>query len=123
MDSSTGTIHLRAAFANSQNRLWPGLYVNNVLTLSQQSDAKVVPAQSIVQGENGSFVYVVKSDKRVETRSVVPSRTVNGETVIEKGLQLGEMIVTDGQARLVPNARVEIKNNSEMAPANPPVSQ
>ena len=121
IDPSTGNIHLRAAFTNSQNRLWPGLYVNIVLTLSEQAGAIVVPAQAILQGNMGSFVYVVRPDKRVEPRTIVPIRTIQGETVIEKGLQSGETIVTDGQARLEPNARVEIKSStSETAPADPP---
>jgi multidrug efflux system membrane fusion protein len=121
IDPSTGNIHLRAAFTNSQNRLWPGLYVNIVLTLSEQAGAIVVPAQAVLQGNMGSFVYVVRPDKRVEPRTIVPIRTIQGETVIEKGLQSGETIVTDGQARLEPNAKVEIKSStSETAPADPP---
>ena len=121
IDPSTGNIHLRAAFTNSQNRLWPGLYVNIVLTLSEQAGAIVVPAQAVLQGNMGSFVYVVRPDKRVEPRTIIPIRTIQGETVVEKGLQSGEMIVTDGQARLEPNARVEIKSStSETAPADPP---
>jgi multidrug efflux system membrane fusion protein len=123
VDATTGTIHLRATFTNSQNRLWPGLYVNIVLTLSEQAGATVVPAQAILLGETGSFVYVVRSDKRVEPRTIVPVRTIEGETVIEKGLQPGETIVTDGQARLEPNARIEIKSSmSDAAPADPPES-
>ena len=121
IDPSTGNIHLRAAFTNSQNRLWPGLYVNIVLTLSEQAGAIVVPAQAVLQGNMGSFVYVVRPDKRVEPRTIVPIRTIQGETVIEKGLQSGEMIVTDGQARLEPNARVEIKSSTgDTAAADPP---
>ncbi len=121
VDPTTGTIHLRATFTNSQNRLWPGLYVNIVLTLSEQAGATVVPAQAVLEGEKGSFVYLVRPDKRVEPRMIVPVRTIDGETVIEKGLQPGETIVTDGQTRLEPNARVEIKSGvTEAAPADPP---
>lgn len=124
VDPTTGTIHLRATFTNSQNRLWPGLYVNVLLTLSEERGATVVPAQAILAGDVGSFVYIVRSDKRVEPRTVVPGRTIEGETVIEKGLQPGETIVTDGQVRLQPNARVEIKRNSgDKAPADPPVER
>ena len=120
VDATTGTIHLRATFTNSQNRLWPGLYVNMLLTLSQQADATVVPAQAIMLGDKGSFVYVVGSDKRVEPRTVVPVSTIDGETVIENGLQSGETIVIDGQTRLEPNARIEIKTSiGDAAPADP----
>src|SRR6202049_4328934 len=78
VDSTTGNIHLRAAFSNSQNRLWPGLYVNMVLRLSEHAGATVVPAQAIMLGDNGSFVYVVGSDKKVEPRTVVSAPTPQG---------------------------------------------
>jgi membrane fusion protein, multidrug efflux system len=119
VDPTTGTIHLRATFTNSQNRLWPGLFVNIVMTLSEQRDATVVPSESIVEGDKGPFVYVVKSDKRVEPRTVVTNRTVDGETVIDKGLQSGEIVVIDGQTRLQPNARVEIKSGSNPQASDP----
>ena len=110
VDTTTGTIHLRGTFENPQNRLWPGLYVNVLLTLSEQPNATVVPAQSIVTTQQGSYVYVVRANNTVEQRTVVPSRTINGDTVVEKGLQPGETIVTDGQVNLVPGAKIEIKN-------------
>jgi multidrug efflux system membrane fusion protein len=111
VDSTTGTIHLRATFQNSQNRLWPGLYVSILLTLSEQPNATVAPVNSIITTQQGSYVYVVKADKTVEKRTVVPSRTINEDTVVEKGLQPGETIVTDGQVNLVPGAKVAIKNS------------
>jgi membrane fusion protein, multidrug efflux system len=117
VDPTTGTIHLRATFSNSANRLWPGLYVNIVLTLSEESRALVIPAQAILLGDNGSFVYVVGPEKTVEPRTVVTDRTVNGETVIEKGLKPGETIVIDGQVRLEPHSKIEIKTaGSDAAP-------
>ena len=111
VDSTTGTIHLRGTFENSQNRLWPGLYVSVLLTLSQQPNAIVVPAHSIVTTQQGSYVYVVRANKTVEQRTVVPNRTIDNETVVDKGLQPGETIVTDGQVNLVPGAKVEVKNS------------
>jgi len=117
VDSSTGTIHLRGTFENPQNRLWPGLYVSVLLTLSQQPNATVVPAHSIVSTQQGSYVYVVKPSNTVEQRTVVPNRTIENETVVDKGLQPGEVIVTDGQINLVPGAKIEIKNTD----AGPPV--
>jgi multidrug efflux system membrane fusion protein len=110
VDSTTGTIHLRGTFDNSENRLWPGLYVSVLLTLSEQPNATVVPAQSIVTTQENSYVYVVKANDIVEQRMVVPSRTIDNETVVDKGLQLGETIVVDGQVNLVPGAKVEVKN-------------
>src|ERR1035437_8545528 len=112
VDSTTGTIHLRGTFENAQNRLWPGLYVNVLLTLSEQPNATVVPAQSIVTTQQGSYVYVVRANNTVEQRSIVPTRTIDADTVVEKGLQPGETIVTDGQVNLVPDAKVEIKKSN-----------
>jgi membrane fusion protein, multidrug efflux system len=134
VDSTTGTIHLRATFPNPENRLWPGLYVNVLLTLSEQSGTTVVPAQAVVAGTQGSTImYVLKPNNTVEQRVVTAGRTVNGETVIEKGVQAGETIVLDGQVQLVPGAKVEIKNsgavssdpsrgarNQSAAPPDPP---
>jgi multidrug efflux system membrane fusion protein len=117
VDATTGTIHLRATFANAQNRLWPGLYVNIILTLSQQANATVVPAHAVVPGQNGQLVYVVKGDSTVEARTVVSNRTIQDEAVIDKGLRPGESIVVDGQALLVPGSKISVKNPSkEIAP-------
>ena len=110
VDSTTGTIHVRGTFQNPQNRLWPGLYVSVLLTLSEQPNATVVPAHAIVTTQQESYVYVVKANNTVEQRAVVPSRTINGDTAVDKGLQPGEIIVTDGQVNLVPGAKIEIKN-------------
>ena len=74
VDSTTGTIHLRGTFENRQNRLWPGLYVNILLTLSTQPNATVVPAQAVVSTQQGSYVYVVRANNTVEQRTVVPSQ-------------------------------------------------
>ena len=112
VDTGTGTIHLRGTFENQQNRLWPGLFVSILLTLSTQPNATVVPAQSVVSTQQGSYVYVVKPNNTVEQRTIVTSRTINGDTVVEKGLQPGETIVTDGQVNLIPGAKIEIKNGS-----------
>jgi multidrug efflux system membrane fusion protein len=111
VDPTTGTIHLRATFDNSQNRLWPGLFVNAVLRLSEQPNAVVVPMQALTQGQNGTFVYVVKAGKTVETRPVQSSRTVSGLAVIDHGIEPGEIVVIDGQTRLAQNTKVQIKNN------------
>src|SRR5580704_14983562 len=111
VDSTTGTIHLRGTFENSQNRLWPGLYVGVLLTLSQQPNATVVPAHSIVTTQQGSSAFVVKANNTVEQRTVLPNRTIDNYTVVDKGLQSGEVIVTDGQVNLVPGAKIEVKNS------------
>jgi multidrug efflux system membrane fusion protein len=81
------------------------------MTLSQQPNATVIPSQAITAGQQGSFVYVLTSDGTVVPRPVTSSRTVEGLAVIDKGLQPGETVVTDGQVRLVPGSKVQIKNN------------
>jgi membrane fusion protein, multidrug efflux system len=111
IDTTTGTIRLRALFDNSSNALWPGLYVNTLITLSEESNATVIPAQAIAVGQKGPFVYVLEGDGTVATRAVASSRSVEGQAVIDKGLKPGETVVTDGQARLIPGAKVQIKNN------------
>lgn len=111
VDPTTGTIHLRSTFENKSGVLWPGLYVNTMMTLAQQSNAKVIPTQAITAGQQGPFVYVVQADGSVAPRSVTSSRNVEGLAVIDKGLEVGETVVTDGQVRLVPGSKVQIKNN------------
>ncbi len=111
VDTTTGTIHLRATFENQRGLLWPGLYVNTLMTLAHQANATVIPAQAITAGQQGAFVYVVQGDGTVAPRSVTSSRSVEGLAVIDKGLEPGETVVTDGQVRLVPGSKVQIKNN------------
>ena len=115
VDTTTGTIHMRGTFANTQNRLWPGLFVNTVLTLSDEANAVVVPAQAIVAGQNGSTVFVVKPNNTVEQRPVVSGRTIESETVVTKGLAPGETVVVDGSVNLTPGARIEVKNGPNEA--------
>jgi multidrug efflux system membrane fusion protein len=107
--TNTRTIRLRATFSNKDQRLWPGQYVNVVLTLTQEPNSLVIPSQAIQTGQNNQFVYVVKSDQTVEAKPITIKRTLNNETVVE-GVRAGEMVVTDGQLRLVPGAKVQIKN-------------
>ena len=115
VDSTTGTIHLRGTFQNSQNRLWPGLYVNVTLVLSEQPNAIVIPAQAMVTTQQASYVYVVKADNTVEQRSAVSDRSVQNEAVVSKGLRPGEVVVTDGQVNLIPGAKIEMKNELDTA--------
>ncbi len=110
VDSSTGTILLKGTFPNSGRRLWPGQFVNVALTLSARPNAILVPSRAIQTGQEGQFVFVVKADRTVESRPVVVGTALEADTVIEKGLQVGETVVTDGQLRLVPGSKVEIKS-------------
>ncbi|RPH84967.1 MAG: efflux RND transporter periplasmic adaptor subunit [Candidatus Rokuibacteriota bacterium] len=108
VDASTGTIQLKATFPNTDNALWPGQFVDVALTLTSER-AVLVPTQAVQAGQQGPYVFVVKPDSTVESRSVKVGRRLAREVVIEQGVQAGEQVVTDGQLRLVPGARVEIK--------------
>jgi multidrug efflux system membrane fusion protein len=112
VDNTTGTIRLKATFNNKDRRLWPGQFINVLLTFTTQTDAVVVPSRAVQTGQKGAYVFVVKPDSTVELRPLTPDRAVDGETVIAKGLSAGETVVTEGQLRLVPGAKVEEKKNS-----------
>jgi len=109
VDSTTGTIRLKATFENADKRLWPGQFVKVTVTTGVEENALVVPSQAVQTGQDGPYVYVVKDDMTVEPRPVKPGPSAEGVVVIAKGLAAGERIVTDGQLRLSPGARVEIK--------------
>ncbi len=110
VDVMTGTIQLRATFPNENDALWPGQFVQVVLTLSDLTNAIVVPSQAVQTGQNGQFVYVVKPDQTAEERLVTIGITYQGKTVVQSGLKAGETVVTDGQLRLEPGTKVNIKS-------------
>jgi multidrug efflux system membrane fusion protein len=126
VDATTGTILLKATFPNEDNSLWPGQFVNVTLTLSELTNAVVVPSQALQVGQNGQFVYVVKSDPTnmasqiVEMRPVQTGIAFNNEMVMTKGLQAGETVVTDGQLRLAPNMKVTVKISDSASKTNAP---
>jgi membrane fusion protein, multidrug efflux system len=111
IDKTTGTITIKGTFANKEKRLVPGQFVNVVLTLTTQPDAVLVPSQGVEQGQTGQYVYVIGSDSTAEMRPVTIGSEIKGETVIATGLKPGERIVTDGQLRLTPGAKVTMKNS------------
>ncbi len=109
VDAQTGTIRLRATFPNKDHMLWPGQFANVTLTLSQQPDAIVIPSQALQNGPKGQYVYVVQPDQSAEMRSVTVDRTDGLDAVIANGLKEGETVVTSGQIRLTPGAKVAPK--------------
>jgi multidrug efflux system membrane fusion protein len=116
VDVATGTIRLKATFANAERRLWPGQFANVWLTLTTEPNAIVVPAQAVQTGQLGQqYVFVVQADATVENRRVVVERTQGSEAIIAQGLRPGERVVTDGQPRLVPGAKVEIRGEGAQA--------
>jgi multidrug efflux system membrane fusion protein len=110
VDSSTGTMQLKATFANESGRLVPGQFVNVAMTLSTLTQALVVPSQAVQSGQNGTYVFVVKPDKTVEMRLVQIGPTTDTKSVVTKGLELGDQVVIEGQLRLAPGVKVDIKN-------------
>ena len=108
VDSTTGTIRLKATFDNQDQGLWPGLFVQVNLSLTEEANSIVVPAAAVQPSPNGSYVYVVKPDRTAEVRPVTVARQFGEEMVIAQGLRDGEEVVTDGQLRLTPGAQVTI---------------
>ncbi|MEK6743044.1 MAG: efflux RND transporter periplasmic adaptor subunit [Nitrospirota bacterium] len=113
VNTTTGTITLKATFANQDRALWPGQFVDVVLTLTTERDRVVVPTQAVQTGQQGQYVYVIKDDMTAELRAVTPGRLYGDWTVIDKGIAAGEKVVTDGQLRITPGVKVEIKNPEE----------
>ena len=111
VDATTGTILLKATFPNKRDVLWPGQFVSVSLTLQELTGVIVVPSQAVQTGQNGQFIYVVKPDQTVEERAVTAGITYDGDTVIQKGLSAGETVVTDGQLRLAPGVKVDVKSS------------
>ena len=107
-DATTGTIKLKAAFANADRQLWPGQFVDVVLTLTHQDNATVAPATAIQNGPNGQYVFVVKPDRTVELRPIRIARSEGDIAVMASGLNPGETVVTIGQLRLAPGSKVAI---------------
>jgi len=109
VDTATGTFQCKATYANPQKRLWPGLFVNVIVKLGKQPNAILVPSQAVQARQEGEFVFVIKPDHTVEVRAVETGRTIDSDVIITKGLKPGEQVVTTGQLRLVPGAKVQIK--------------
>jgi multidrug efflux system membrane fusion protein len=109
VDMTTGTIKLKGTFPNTDRKLWPGQYVNVVLRLTTRPHALVVPNQAVQSGQDGTFVYLVKPDRTVTARNVTVGPRVDQDLVIEKGLDEGDTVVTEGQLRLAPGSRVQVR--------------
>jgi multidrug efflux system membrane fusion protein len=114
VDRTTGTVRMKASFANQDRTLWPGEFVHVAIVLREEQGAVVVPSQAVQTGPQGPFVFVVRPDASVEVRAVTLGPTVGGESVVGDRLRPGERVVTDGQVRLVPGAKVQLR---EAAPA------
>jgi multidrug efflux system membrane fusion protein len=119
VDQTTGTIKIKGTFPNEDRRLWPGQFVNVVVTLTTDPHAIVVPIGALQSGQQGQYVFVVSANQTAELRTVAVARTTTDSAVIQSGLQPGETVVTDGQLRLVAGSKVTVKtptNASKTAP-------
>ena len=115
VDQNTGTIRIKGTFPNEDGRLWPGQFVNVIVTLTTDPKAIVVPSVAVQTGQQGTFVFAVKQDQTVEMRPVTVARTRGAESVIATGIGPGDTVVTDGHLRLVPGARISVKQAPRQA--------
>jgi multidrug efflux system membrane fusion protein len=113
VDTATGTVQLKASFDNSTGRLWAGQFATTSLHLFDQDNALVVPAQAIVTGQRGSYVYVVDRADTARQRAVVVERTAGGLAIIASGVRDGDRVVVEGQSRLTPDAPVRIRGAND----------
>jgi multidrug efflux system membrane fusion protein len=115
VDNTTGTIALKGTFANADERLWPGEFVNARLILSTRHDAVTVPEQTVMAGPDGNYVYVIRPGDTVQRRDVQVASRQDGIAVIAEGLAAGERVVLDGQYRLANDAKVRIETAAPAA--------
>jgi len=108
VDTTTGTVLLKGRFDNRDRTLWPGEYVTITLVMGIQNDAVVVPSQAVMQSQQGTYVFVVNNDGTASMQPVTVQRTLDSLSVIA-GVPTGALVVTDGQVRLTPNAKVDIR--------------
>ncbi len=113
VDSATGTILLKGRFDNKDGMLWPGQFVTVTLQMEVDDGALVVPATAVIEGQDGAYVFVVKSDRTAEVRNVRVARPAGDLTVLDGGVEPGERVVTDGQLRLTAGAKVEVKEAAQ----------
>jgi membrane fusion protein, multidrug efflux system len=113
VNTTTGTIALKGLFHNQDERLWPGQFVDVSLKLGELPNAVLVPSQAVQMGQEGTYLFVVGHDMKAEIRKVVTGESFGDKIVIERGLKAGETVVTDGQLRLFPGAKVKVKQSRD----------
>lgn len=111
VDPQTGTVKLKATFANKDKHLWPGEFVNVVLNLSMMNNATIVPTLAVQSGQQGDYVFVVTNDGIAEPHQVTTAGTYKNLTLIKSGLNPGDTVIVDGQLRVVPNGKVIVQNS------------
>jgi multidrug efflux system membrane fusion protein len=120
VNTTSGTITLKAIFPNPDRKLWPGMFVNVQVVTQVRDNGLTVPLDAIQQGPQGQYVFVVGADHKVAMQPVSVRETLNGEALIDKGLSAGETVVVRGQYRLTPGTVVSLANpNNPAAVPNP----
>jgi multidrug efflux system membrane fusion protein len=110
VDQTTGQIKIKGSFPNNDRRLWPGQFVNVIVTLTNENNAIVAPTAAVQSGQQGTYVFIVKPDKTVDLQPVTVSRQAGDVTVIKSGLKAGDVVITDGVLRLVPGSKISVKS-------------
>jgi membrane fusion protein, multidrug efflux system len=122
VDPTTGTVKLKATFANRDRKLWPGEYVDVVMDLSTIRDATIIPTKAIQSGQQGQFVYVVTAQNTAESRAIVSGANYQDVTVISKGVAPGDRVIVEGTMRVAPNSAVKVQSTVPTG-ASPNASQ
>lgn len=117
VDRATGTLRLKASFANPKGRLWPGQFVTVRLVLGTRAGVVVVPGAAVQVGQKGSYLFVAKADQTVEQRAVTTRAADGTDLIVDEGVKAGETVVTDGQLNLVNGSRIQVKDAAGTAPA------
>lgn len=127
VDSTTGTVLLKAKFDNADGALWPGQFVSVKLQLYVQQNALLVPSQAVLMGQQGQYVFVVDAQHKARQQMVVTGQTLDTSIVIQKGLTVGQTVISDGQSRVQPGSTVSVKNQKNQKggarPDGPPKQQ
>jgi membrane fusion protein, multidrug efflux system len=119
VDNTTGTIKLKAEFPNADHALWPGQFVNVIMTLRTLHGVIVIPSEAVQSGQQGQFVFVLNADQTVVNRPVKLGQSFENQIVVESGVAPGETVITDGQMRLIPGTRVRVVNPASNPGSNP----
>jgi multidrug efflux system membrane fusion protein len=123
IDTSTGTIRLKATFPNNDLKLWPGQFVNVRLLLTTRKGGTVVPASVVQRGPDGTFAYVIADDMSAQVRPIKVAFIQQNEALIDEGLSPGERVVVDGQYKLQAGAKVKLPGPEPAAGTQKPASR
>jgi membrane fusion protein, multidrug efflux system len=114
VDQATGTIALKATLANQDEALWPGQFVDVSVLVNTVSSIATVPANAVLVGQDGTYVFVIKPDQTVDPRIIEVNRTIDGVAFVTHGLAPGERVVTDNQLRLAPGSSVTVEHSTAL---------